>query len=112
MLGGGRDAAKYYLERQADCAAAYYAGDRELPGRWVGGGAAALALAGQLTPEACRAFAELLDGRTPDGRQAARPVWRSDPRGQLDVRPLLAAVERQAVLRGGPAADLFTDDRV
>jgi conjugative relaxase-like TrwC/TraI family protein len=54
----------YYLKlAQADD---YYLDASEPPGFWLGQGAAALGLRGQLQPED---FRTLLNGRTPDGRQ-------------------------------------------
>jgi conjugative relaxase-like TrwC/TraI family protein len=54
----------YYLKlAQADD---YYLDASEPPGVWLGQGAAALGLRGQLQPED---FRTLLSGRTPDGRQ-------------------------------------------
>lgn len=54
----------YYLKlAQADD---YYLDASEPPGFWLGQGAAALGLSGQLRPED---FRTLLSGRTPDGRQ-------------------------------------------
>jgi len=49
MLGGGGDAAAYYLDRAAECdgdLARYYAGEQEQAGRWCGRGAGALGLSG------------------------------------------------------------------
>lgn len=88
MLGGGMRAARYYLERSADCrTAAYYTGRSEPEGRWRGEGATALGLEGRVTGDAEAAFAGLLDGRLPDGTVASRPVWRASPQhGKPDVR--------------------------
>lgn len=88
MLGGGAHAARYYLERSADCrTAAYYTGRSEPEGRWRGEGATALGLEGRVTGDAAAAFAGLLDGRLPDGTVASRPVWRASPQhGKPGVR--------------------------
>ncbi|MDQ1746966.1 MAG: hypothetical protein QOD07_1229 [Frankiaceae bacterium] len=115
MLGGGADAAAYYLDRSADCdgeLARYYAGGQELPGHWCGGGAALLGLGGAVEGDGRAVFAALLDGRLPDGTVVAKPVWRADPRGRLPAAPLVAELRAVAAGRGIEPADLFTDDRL
>jgi conjugative relaxase-like TrwC/TraI family protein len=109
MLTGGAGAAGYYLERQAGCAAEYYTGEREAPGRWCGAGAAALGLSGPVAGEAGATLALLLDGRLPDGSQVARPLWRADPRGRLPAAPLVIAVRAQANAIDAPVEDLFAE---
>jgi conjugative relaxase-like TrwC/TraI family protein len=115
MLGGGADAAGYYLDRSADCdgdLARYYAGEQERPGRWCGAGAAALGLSGVVQGDGRAVFAGLLDGRLPDGTEVARPVWRADPRGRLPGAPLVRELRAVAHGRGVEPADLFIDDRL
>jgi TrwC relaxase len=48
MLGGGRDAAAYYLDRGAGCEADYYLEPEESAGWWCGHGVEALGLMGDL----------------------------------------------------------------
>src|SRR5205823_7381428 len=101
MLGGGGDAAAYYVERSAECdLAEYYAGEAEQPGRWCGRGAETLGLTGAVNGEAAAVFAGLLDGRLPDGTVVARPVWRADARGQLSAEPLVRELRRVAAETG------------
>lgn len=90
-LSGPRWSAEYYLARQAGCPADYYTGAGERRGVWIGSGAAALGLVGEIDETQFRA---LLAGRAPDGSaQWVAPVWRVDPRGKLPLRPLLDAVK-------------------
>lgn len=91
-LGNATAAADYYLQRQADCQADYYTGIGERRGAWLGRGATALGLVGELTSRDDETFRGLLAGRHPDGTVLAAPVLRVDPRGRLDARPLVAAV--------------------
>ncbi len=77
-------AVEYYLARSQGCGpemtreaiADYYMGNREAAGAWVGTGAAALGLAGEIDPGAFRQL--LLDGKTPDGTARTRPVMRTN----------------------------------
>ena len=115
MLGGGADAAGYYLERSAECdgdLARYYVGEQERSGRWCGGGAGPLGLGGPVEGDGRAVFAALLDGRLPDGTEIARPVWRADPRGRLPGAPLVAKLRAVAAGRAIEPGDLFTDDRL
>ncbi len=115
MLGGGADAASYYLDRAAECKgdlARYYAGEREQPGRWCGRGAGALGLGGPVEGDGRAVFAALLDGRLPDGTVVAKPVWRADPRGRLPGGPLVAELRTVARGRGVEPAELFAADRL
>lgn len=90
-LSGGTANARYYLDRDADChASGYYTDKRESAGRWCGRGAAGLGLDGPIGKEQAAVFAGLLDGLLPDGRAAARPVWRCNPKDpdgpRIDIR--------------------------
>jgi conjugative relaxase-like TrwC/TraI family protein len=110
MLGGGGDAAAYYLDRGADCEemARYYTSDAavaersgadlevEPAGRWCGQGTAGLDLSGPIGGDDAAVFAGLLDGRLPDGQVVARPVLRADPRGLLPAAPLMRELSRLA----------------
>ena len=99
-LGAGRAAAEYYLARQAGCPAEYYTGSGERRGVWLGRGAAALGLSGEIDEVALR---HLLAGRCPDGSTAlVEPVLRADPRGRLPAGPFVAHVRHLATLRGIP----------
>jgi len=91
-LGNATAAADYYLQRQAGCQADYYTGIGERRGAWLGRGATALGLVGELTSRDDETFRGLLAGRHPDGTVLAAPVLRVDPRGRLDARPLVTAV--------------------
>ncbi|MCU0296817.1 MAG: relaxase domain-containing protein, partial [Candidatus Nanopelagicales bacterium] len=72
---GGQDA------RAAGCGVGYYTRDDAAAGRWVGSGAAALGLSGELDPSGVRVLAGLLDGVGPDGTRLVEPVLRADPAG-------------------------------
>ena len=72
-LGSAAAAADYYLTRQANCSLDYYTGAGERRGLWIGRGAAALGLAGELTAGHEQVFRGLLEGRAPDGEQLVRP---------------------------------------
>jgi conjugative relaxase-like TrwC/TraI family protein len=64
----------------------YYVNGRDLPGRWVGGGAHALGLRGGLDDRDGAVLRELLEGRH-DGQPLVGPVWRRDDAGvRVDVR--------------------------
>jgi conjugative relaxase-like TrwC/TraI family protein len=90
---GAAEAASYYLDRQAGCELDYYTGSGEPRGRWLGDGAIALDLAGQLTDSSEELLKTLLSGCGPDGQQLVAPVLRADPRRRLPAEPLLRAVE-------------------
>jgi conjugative relaxase-like TrwC/TraI family protein len=110
MLGGGAGASGYYLDRAADCELPeYYTGEKEAPGRWCGAGAAAVGLDGAVTGDAARVFAGLLEGRLPDGTVVAKPLWRSDSRGQLPAEPLVRELRRAAAASEVEVTQLFTD---
>ena len=69
----GTDAGAYYV----DGPGGYYLGGDEPPGRWLGLGAEALGLAGEVDDDQ---FLALMDGRDPiDGEQlvvsAVAPAW-------------------------------------
>ena len=89
-LAGPRWSAEYYLARQAGCPSDYYLGSGERRGRWIGGGARALGLEGEVSTEPFRA---LLRGISPDGATVlAEPVLRVDPRGKVPAEPMVDAV--------------------
>ena len=80
-LGGPKWSAEYYLAQQAGCPADYYVGSGERRGHWIGNGAKAIGLVGEVDDVAFRA---LLRGRSPDGEaQWAAPLFRVDPRGTV-----------------------------
>jgi hypothetical protein len=104
-LGAGRAAAEYYLARQAGCPAEYYTGSGERRGVWLGRGAAALGLSGDINEESLR---HLLPGRSPDGATGlVEPVLRADPRGRLPGGPLAAHVRHLAAQRDIPVGQLL-----
>ena len=99
-LGAGRSAAEYYLARPAGCPAEYYTGSGERRGVWLGRGAAALGLSGDIDEAVLR---HLLAGRSPDGATLVEPVLRADPRGRVPAGPLVAhAGHGAAPARPGP----------
>ncbi|HVW79849.1 MAG TPA: MobF family relaxase [Mycobacteriales bacterium] len=108
----GSDPAAYYLQREVGCEAGYYLDRAEPTGRWVGDGAAALALTGPLDETGEAAFRRMLAGQHPlTGEQLAKPVWRPVPSGRLPGRPLVEAIRRVARDRGVPEpAALFPDE--
>jgi conjugative relaxase-like TrwC/TraI family protein len=108
-LGAGRAAAEYYLARQAGCSAEYYTGSGERRGVWLGRGAAALGLSGDIDEVALR---HLLAGRCPDGSTVLiESVLRADPRGRLSAGPLAAHVRHLATQRDIPADQLLNGER-
>jgi conjugative relaxase-like TrwC/TraI family protein len=109
-LGSGEAAADYYVNRQAGCELDYYAGRGEQRGYWVGRGAAALGLSGELDEAGERSLRGLLAGCGADGEQQVAPVLRSDPRGRLPARPLVQAIGQAAQARGVPVAVLLGSD--
>lgn len=116
LLGSGRTAADYYLSRQAGCALEYYTGVGERPGRWLGRGAQALGLVGELDGAGQEALRALLAGQQTAGSQpnlAERvlvgPVWRADPRCRLPAGPLVAAIGAVAAERAIPVGVLLAD---
>jgi conjugative relaxase-like TrwC/TraI family protein len=90
---GAADAATYYLDRQAGCELDYYTGAGEPHGRWLGDGAAALGLSGELTSADEDLLKALLAGCGPDGERLVAPVLRADPHRRLPAEPLLRALE-------------------
>ena len=113
MLGGGRDAAAYYLRRDADCPqGSYYLHGADREGRWLGCGPAALGLDGPVTGISAEAFSSLLDGRLPDGTQVAKPVMRTDPRALLPAAPMVAELDRAATDTGQDLAGLLGDGKL
>jgi conjugative relaxase-like TrwC/TraI family protein len=109
MLAAGSDPAGYYLDRQAGCAADYYTGAGERAGVWLGSGAAAVGLAGQLDTAGEQILRGLLDGRAPDGRVLVPPVLRADPRGRLPAAPLVQALRARAADRGVAVEAMFIE---
>jgi conjugative relaxase-like TrwC/TraI family protein len=112
LLGAGGAAASYYLRRQAGCELDYYTGRGERAGRWIGGGATALGLVGELDTAGEARLAQLLAGTGPGGEPLVRPVWRSDPRSRLPAAPLVAAMTAAADARGIPVAELPGTDKL
>ena len=109
MLAAGSDPASYYLARTGGCAADYYTGVSERAGVWLGSGAAAAGLSGQLDQVGQAVLRSLLDGRAPDGRVLVAPVIRVDSRGRLPARPLVEAIRARAHQLGVPADALLAD---
>lgn len=107
VLHAGRAAADYYLKRQAGCSLDYYRGTGERAGYWLGSGAQALGLAGELDPAGAAALRALLDGEALGGGRLVRPVLRPDPAGRLRTGPLLRAVSQAAGARGLTPVELF-----
>lgn len=91
-LSNATAAADYYLTRQADCGLDYYTGAGERRGTWLGRGAQALDLRAELTAKHEEIFRNLLHGLGADGQTLVGPELRTDPRGLVDARPLIAAV--------------------
>jgi hypothetical protein len=108
VLASGRDPAAYYLAQQAGCAADYYTGVGERAGVWLGAGAAAAGLVGQLDTAGEQTLRGLLDGHAPDGRVLVAPVLRADPRGRLLAAPLAQAIRAEAIRRGTPIETMLT----
>ncbi|MDP9165713.1 MAG: relaxase domain-containing protein, partial [Actinomycetota bacterium] len=106
-LSNATAAADYYLTRQADCGLDYYTGAGERRGIWLGRGAQALGLTGELAAHPDDVFRNLLHGRGPDGRTLVSPELRTDPRGLVDARPLIAAMRAAdaATTLSGPTAE-------
>ena len=71
-LAAGPGAGRYYVDRVAHGREDYYAGEGEAPGTWLGGGAAALALAGEVSEEG---IVRMLEARDPaTGELLREPV--------------------------------------
>ncbi|ANC88623.1 relaxase domain-containing protein [Sphingomonas sp. NIC1] len=71
-IAGGGDAAGYYAADN------YYTGEQEGPSEWGGGGAEELGLSGTVN---AGKFAEVLDGKLPNGAVIARGAMASGRRG-------------------------------
>jgi conjugative relaxase-like TrwC/TraI family protein len=89
---GAADAARYYLDRQAGCDLDYYTGAGEPRGRWLGGGAAAAGLTGELTKSGESALRAMLSGCGVGGDRLVGPVLRADPRSRLPAEPLVGTL--------------------
>ena len=109
LVSSGQAAVEYFVHRTAGCDADYYTRVGSEKGRWVGSGARALGLAGQLTGDGERVLRGFLDGYGPDGVRLVPAVLRRDPRGQLPAAPLVAAV-RGAAREAGLPVGLLLDD--
>ena len=71
-LAAGPGAGRYYVDQVALGAEDYYAGGGEAPGRWIGGGAALLDLAGEVDEDG---IVRLLEARDPgSGEPLRRPL--------------------------------------
>lgn len=75
-------AVMYLMQAQADALIDYMAGRGEAPGRWMGRGAAALGLHGQVTEDALRA---VLNGRHPTTGDELGRRWNSQKVVAFDV---------------------------
>jgi hypothetical protein len=108
-LSSATAAADYYLIRRADCRLDYYTGAGERRGAWLGRGAHALGLTGELAAHHDDVFRNLLQGRAPDGRMLVTPELRTDPQGLLNARPLIAAIRAADLTSSlsGTSADAF-----
>jgi conjugative relaxase-like TrwC/TraI family protein len=74
------------LELSRSSGVGYYVNDQDVPGQWVGGGAAALGLKGRLGRDDGQVLQGLLDGQHL-GERLVSPVWRRDESGaRVDVR--------------------------
>ncbi|MDP3713734.1 MAG: MobF family relaxase [Mycobacteriales bacterium] len=95
-LAPGRAAANYFLER-VGCPLDYFVGSGELAGRWIGDGARAMGLDGELSsPDREEDLRRLLEGRAPDGTELVGQVLRSDPRSRVPTAVIVAALQREA----------------
>lgn len=95
-LAPGRAAASYFLER-VGCPLDYFVGRGELAGRWIGDGALAMGLDGELsTPDREEILRLLLEGRAPDGTELVGPVLRSDPRSRVPTEAVVLTLQREA----------------
>ncbi len=104
-LSAPRWSAEYYLNQQAGCPSDYYLGSGERRGRWIGGGAEALGLVGEVSDDAFRA---LLRGCSPDGQTLlVEPVLRVHPRGKVPVEPLVDAVRAAGTVVPSSLADNY-----
>jgi conjugative relaxase-like TrwC/TraI family protein len=101
-LGRGRDAASYYLDRQAECgcAADYYTGEGEPRGVWCGSAIHELGVTPTLDAAGEVVLRNLLAGCDAAGHPLVAPVWRGDPRGRLPAAVLVRAIDRLADERG------------
>lgn len=111
-LGSGAQSADYYLSRASGCEADYYTGADNRRGVWLGNGARALGLTGELDQTGEAALRAMLAGRHPDGRQLLSPVLRLHPAARLQGAPLVAAIQAAAVVRGVEVPALLGDARM
>jgi hypothetical protein len=111
-LGSGPATADYYLERHAGCEADYYTGPTQQRGRWLGGGAQALGLTGELDHSGEDALRAMLDGRHPDGGKVLAPVLRLHPQARLPAARLLEAIQGIARGRNLNVEDVLGDPRM
>ena len=101
-VGMSRSQQLYYEEQVAKGREDYYAGKGEAPGRWVGEGARALGLSGELDARA----AEAADGWPASGEwRAAGGPWSAGVDGGVGS-DVLGAEERERAVRGRRRAAL------
>jgi conjugative relaxase-like TrwC/TraI family protein len=81
-LGRGPKVADYYLTRRECDDLGYYVGRDQLPGRWVGSGAAALGLRHDFGPGDGEMLRGFLSGRGLDGSVLVPSVMRRDDKGE------------------------------
>jgi conjugative relaxase-like TrwC/TraI family protein len=112
LVASARAAATYFLGNAPGCQADYYLHPAGHSARWIGSGAAALGLRGDLDAAGERAFRLLLDGRDPHGERLVEPVLRADPRSMLPASPLVKAVRSAAAAIGVPVPFLLDDRRL
>ena len=92
-LAAGPGAGRYYVDRVAQGREDYYSGEGEAPGEWMGGGAALLGLAGEVTRRASPAAG----GARPGHGRAAGRAFRTGGRGLRSDVP--GAEEREHPVR-------------
>jgi conjugative relaxase-like TrwC/TraI family protein len=112
LVASGHAAVEYFVRQTAGCDADYYTRTGQATVRWVGAGANALRLTGDLTPDGELVLRGLLDGYGPDGVRLVPAVLRGNPRARLPVAPLVAAVGDAAAEAGLPIALLLDDHRL
>jgi hypothetical protein len=111
-LGSGPATADYYLERQAGCEADYYTSPDLRRGRWLGDGARAVGLTGQLDAAGENALRAMLDGRHPNGEKVLSPVLRLHPKARLPAAPLLEAIQHVAREQNLDVSDVLGHPRM
>ena len=111
-LGSSPATADYYLERQAGCEADYYTGPTQRRGRWLGDGAQAVGLTGELDMTGEAALRAMLDGRHPNGGKLLSPVLRLHPKARLPAAPLLEAIQQVARDQNLDVKDVLGDPRM